>query len=97
MSTCRNVTALLPALHATKHFESGRCAFLQVVDLGGVSTLALLKHQRSPENQAEWQHNADFNPETMVRAPDPGTALRDPSRMYTPHRHVQDGSWRISF
>ena len=42
---------------------------MQVVDLGGVSTFALVKHQRSPENQAEWQHNADFNPETMVRVP----------------------------
>ena len=37
------------------------------MDLGGISTYALLKHQRSPENQAEWQHNADFNPETLVR------------------------------
>jgi len=39
----------------------------QVVDLGGVNTYSMLKHQRSPENQAEWQHNADFNPETLVR------------------------------
>jgi len=38
-----------------------------VVDLGGVNTYSMLKHQRSPENQAEWQHNADFNPETLVR------------------------------
>ena len=41
---------------------------MQVVDLGGVNTYSMLKHQRSPENQAEWQHNADFNPETLVRA-----------------------------
>ena len=40
---------------------------MQVVDLGGVSTLSMVKHQRSQENQAEWQHNADFNPETLVR------------------------------
>ena len=40
---------------------------VQVIDLGGVSTLSLMAHQRSHENQAELQHNQDFNPETLVR------------------------------
>lgn len=39
---------------------------VQVIDLGGVSTLSLMAYQRSPENQAEMAHNSDYNPETLV-------------------------------
>lgn len=40
----------------------------QVMDVGHVSTLAMVKHIRSPQNQAEFEFNSLYAPETIGKA-----------------------------
>lgn len=37
----------------------------QVLDVAGLSAVAMLSHARSEENKAEWQHNTEYYPETL--------------------------------